>query len=77
MGGAALCRLQGSIGNFEPGKEFDALRIKPASPGMWVRKGEPVRSRFERWFWSADDRDISEVYVRGRKVGGAGIAVER
>ena len=70
MGGAALCRLDDRIGNFQPGKEFDALRIKGASPGIWVKEGEPVEERFNRWLWSGDDRDIKDVYVRGRRVGG-------
>ena len=70
MGGASLCRLQQTIGNFVPGKEFDALRIQPASPGMWVGRDEPVKKRFERWFWCGDDRDLAEVYVRGKQVGG-------
>jgi len=70
MGGATLCRLSDRIGNFQPGKEFDALRIKAASPGLWVKEGEGVEERFNRWLWSGDDRDIKDVYVRGRRVGG-------
>lgn len=31
LGGATLCRAQEQIGNFLPGKEFDALRIRPGS----------------------------------------------
>jgi guanine deaminase len=71
MGGAALCRLDNVVGNFVPGKEFDALRIKPRSPGVWVHKGEKVEDRFAKWIWAGDDRDIREVYVRGRLVGGS------
>ena len=71
MGGATLCRLQNSVGNFVKGKEFDALRIKKGSPGLsWMGEGEKIENRFQRWFWSGDDRDIYEVYVRGRKVSG-------
>lgn len=71
MGGASLCRIQDRVGNFLPGKEFDALRIKAASPGLWVLPGEKVEERFGRWLWCGDDRDIRDVYVRGRRVGGA------
>jgi len=71
MGGASLCRIQDRVGNFLPGKEFDALRIKAASPGLWVMPDEKVADRFGRWLWCGDDRDIREVYVRGRRVGGA------
>jgi guanine deaminase len=35
MGGARLCRLQDTIGSLQPGKDFDAVWVKPASPGMW------------------------------------------
>lgn len=71
MGGATLCRLEDKVGNFVPGKEFDALRIKIKSPGAWVKRGDKIQDRFSKWLWCGDDRDIKEVYVRGRKVGGA------
>jgi guanine deaminase len=72
LGGASLCRLDDRVGNFLPGKEFDALRIKPRSPAMWEKEGEATERVFERWLWCGDDRDIADVWVRGRRVGGAG-----
>ena len=33
MGGAEVCSLQDKVGNFVPGKEFDALLIDPAAEG--------------------------------------------
>lgn len=71
MGGAELCRLDQNIGNFKAGKEFDALWVRPRSPGIFVRKGENVEDVFEKWVWGGDDRDLGAVWVRGRKVGGA------
>jgi guanine deaminase len=71
LGGASLCRLQGTIGNFLPGKEFDALMVLPKSPGMWVEQGEALASVFEKWLFTGDDRDLTDVWVRGRRVGGA------
>ena len=65
MGGASLCRLDNVIGNFLPGKEFDALIVRPS---VWVSNGQSVKECFERWFWSGQDSDISEVYVRGKLV---------
>lgn len=72
LGGASLCRLEKTVGNFEPGKEFDALRVKLVSPGAWPKPGEKLPDRFSKWLWAGDDRDIREVFVRGRIVGGTG-----
>jgi guanine deaminase len=72
IGGASLCRLDNVIGNFEVGKEFDALRVKPQSMGLWTgSKDEGVRLRFERWVWGGDDRDLADVWVRGKRVAGS------
>jgi guanine deaminase len=65
-----LCRLEGSIGNFLPGKEFDALWVRPRGPGMFLRKGEGLEEIFEKWIWGGDDRDLGAVWVRGRRVAG-------
>lgn len=73
MGGASLCRLEDRIGSFLPGKEFDALWVRPRSPGSFVEGREGVRSVFEKWIWAGDDRDIGRVWVKGRCVGGAEI----
>lgn len=58
------------VGNFEPGRRFDALHIKPASPGMFVTEGEETKTAelFEKWIWTGDDRDIERVWVDGQLV---------
>jgi guanine deaminase len=77
LGGAALCRAQDRIGNFLPGKEFDALRIRPGvSPGFFHLDGgakgkEELEGVFEKWLFTSDDRDIRDVWVRGRRVAGS------
>ncbi|KAJ9114618.1 hypothetical protein QFC22_005491 [Naganishia vaughanmartiniae] len=85
MGGAALCKMAETVGNFLPGKEFDALHVTPGrSPNFFLDVGEnrPVgqtrderrkklKETFERFLFVSDDRDIAHVYVRGRKVGGS------
>lgn len=73
LGGASLCRLDKIIGNFEPGKEFDALRVRPAGPAMWTSREDNanVGRLFEKWILCGDDRDLADVWVRGRRVGGA------
>jgi cytosine/adenosine deaminase-related metal-dependent hydrolase len=63
LGGASLCRLESRIGNFLPGKEFDALRIKPASPGMWTDDKDTPEEVFEKWLFTGDDRDVADVWV--------------
>ncbi|TXT04306.1 hypothetical protein VHUM_04193 [Vanrija humicola] len=70
LGGASLCGLD-DVGNFAPGSQFDALWVKPRSPGMWVDDGEGVQSVFEKWLFTGDDRDIASVWVKGRRVAGS------
>ncbi|ORY24134.1 hypothetical protein BCR39DRAFT_472609 [Naematelia encephala] len=71
MGGATLCRLDQKIGSFAIGKEFDALHIRPVSPTLWAQKGDSEERLFERWIWGGDDRDVADVWVRGRRVAGS------
>lgn len=35
-------------------------------------EGVEVEKIFERWIWGGDDRDVADVWVRGRRVGGVG-----
>lgn len=58
------------VGNFEPGMRFDALHIKPRSPGLFfMGEDEPTtRELFEKWIWNGDDRDVERVWVNGEIV---------
>lgn len=85
MGGAALCKMADTIGNFLPGKEFDALHVTPGrSPNFFLDVGEQrpagqtreqrrikLKETFERFLFVSDDRDIAGVFVQGRRVGGS------
>ncbi len=78
LGGATLCRADDKIGNFLPGKEFDALRIRPGmSPNYFqidtrtTLSKDELESTFEQWLFTGDDRDIRDVWVRGRRVAGS------
>jgi len=87
LGGAEVCNLQDRVGSFAPGKEFDALLISlssGANPAVWsesdVLKGSSARAHpdgleqmLERFFFCGDDRNIRNVWVRGRLVGGTGL----
>ena len=66
MGGADVLGIQDRVGNFRVGKEFDALILdfRPIDH-------EPTESLievFEKFIYLGDDRNIDQVYVRGRCV---------
>lgn len=85
MGGASLCKMANTVGNFLPGKEFDALHVTPGrSPNFFLDVGEArktgltreqrrtkLKETFERFLFVSDDRDIAGVFVQGRRVGGS------
>ncbi|KAG6893946.1 hypothetical protein C0993_012645, partial [Termitomyces sp. T159_Od127] len=79
MGGAEVCNIDEQVGLFAPGKSFDALRIdirsNAGNPGLWFpdvqQMDETVlKGLLERFLFCGDDRNISEVYVQGRFIGG-------
>ena len=72
MGGAKVCCLEDQIGNFTVGKQFDAVWVTTEPEGaMTVHEEEDsIRTVFEKFIMSGDDRNISRVYVRGRLVKG-------
>ncbi|KAI1376601.1 guanine deaminase [Hypoxylon crocopeplum] len=70
LGGAEVCCLDKRIGNFEVGKEFDALVIDGNAPGVMtmLEDEDSLRTIFDKFIMTGDDRNIKEVYVRGRLV---------
>ncbi|KAK4222216.1 hypothetical protein QBC38DRAFT_88763 [Podospora fimiseda] len=71
LGGAEVCGLGEKIGNFEMGKEFDALVIGTVNnPGIMtpVQDDDDLRTAFDKWVMTGDDRNIKKVFVRGRLV---------
>jgi guanine deaminase len=85
LGGASVCCLDDKGGNFEVGKEFDALIVSVAgkgaaansvggggNPAIWYGEQDDISTLVERFIFGGDDRNIKEVYVCGRKVGGWG-----
>ncbi|XP_037653541.1 guanine deaminase [Choloepus didactylus] len=74
LGGSQALGLDKEIGNFEVGKEFDALLINPKasdSPidlfcGDFV--GENSEAVIQKFLYLGDDRNIAEVYVAGKQV---------
>merc|ERR1711871_1877792 len=61
LGGAQVLGLSDTIGNFEAGKEFDALVVDVYSEGSpicdYSDDNETVRSRFEKFLTLGDDRN--------------------
>ncbi|CAG8759618.1 14586_t:CDS:1, partial [Acaulospora morrowiae] len=74
MGGANLVNLENVIGNFEVGKEFDALLIDPESHQSPINCFEGIDDNiervFEKFIFLGDERNILRVYVRGKLVSG-------
>ncbi|KAH8167663.1 hypothetical protein CIB48_g593 [Xylaria polymorpha] len=72
LGGARVCCLDESIGNFATGKEFDALLIdsKSSKPGIMtmVEEEDTTKTIFDKFIMTGDDRNITNVFVRGRQV---------
>ncbi|EFY88551.1 hypothetical protein J3459_017191 [Metarhizium acridum] len=74
LGGAQVVGFGGEVGNFECGKEFDALvvdvRGEVGGVNAPLEEDDSVRTMLEKFVMTGDDRNIRFVYVRGRKVHG-------
>ncbi|KAI1148748.1 hypothetical protein F4825DRAFT_454159 [Nemania diffusa] len=72
LGGARVCCLDEKIGNFAPGKEFDALLIDSNSskPGVMtiLEEHDTTKTIFDKFVMTGDDRNIKKVFVCGRQV---------
>ncbi|KAI1827593.1 guanine deaminase [Xylaria intraflava] len=72
LGGARVCCLDEVIGNFAVGKEFDALVIDSSysKPGVMtiLEDEDTTKTIFDKFIMTGDDRNISRVFVRGRRV---------
>ncbi|KAK8067683.1 hypothetical protein PG996_006795 [Apiospora saccharicola] len=72
MGGARVCGLQDKVGTLEVGKEFDAILVNadPVRPGVMtmVEEEDSLATVFEKFVMTGDDRNIEQVFVRGRLV---------
>ncbi|XP_054482740.1 guanine deaminase-like [Anoplopoma fimbria] len=70
LGGSQALSLDDQTGNFEVGKDFDALRVNVAAPGGPIDLVQPEKPKIllEKFLNLGDDRNIVEVFVAGRKV---------
>ncbi|XP_076020866.1 guanine deaminase [Genypterus blacodes] len=70
LGGSQALSLDDQTGNFEVGKDFDALRVNIAAPGgpIDMFQCEKPKILLEKFLNLGDDRNIVEVYVAGKRV---------
>ncbi|XP_019622969.1 PREDICTED: guanine deaminase-like [Branchiostoma belcheri] len=70
LGGAEALALDDTIGNFEEGKDFDALLIDMDSSSSRVDTFDfdSIEDLVQKFLFIGDDRNIQEVYVCGQKV---------
>lgn len=69
QGGARLMGMQEKLGTLAPGKWFNVQIIDPKVPHSPIDSyGECVEDLFQKCFYLLDDRNITNVYVKGRKV---------
>ncbi|XP_069778804.1 guanine deaminase isoform X2 [Narcine bancroftii] len=70
LGGSKALGLDKLTGNFEVGKDFDAVLINtsvPSSP-FEVYPEDTILDIFQKFLFLGDDRNMEEVYVAGKRV---------
>lgn len=75
MGGAGVVGMEGEIGNFEVGKEFDALVVDvrdviSVEKSLWEEGSDRDEDLVKKWVFLGDDRTIRQVFVKGKMVAG-------
>ncbi|KAG0330618.1 hypothetical protein BG004_002066 [Podila humilis] len=70
VGGARVMELQDKIGNFEVGKEFDAILVNTnvENSPVDVFTHDCVETQFEKYLFVGDDRNNEKIYVQGKEV---------
>ena len=72
LGGAQVLSLEDKVGNFEVGKQFDALVIDTAAPSHYpvfdTFTGESFDDILSKFLYLGDDRNIIRVFVNGQEV---------
>eukprot|EP00731_Ephydatia_muelleri_P017080 Em0010g178a len=71
LGGAKVLAMDDTIGNFEVGKQFDALVISTQGPHhervFDVTQDDTDEDVFMKYLYLGDDRNISKIFVGGRE----------
>ena len=69
QGGANTVGLGNTVGNFQLGKDLDALIVDPTvtSSTMTVYEHDHLLDRFQKFLFLGDDRNITSVLLKGKK----------
>ena len=69
-GGVEVLDLDHKIGNFAVGKDFDAAwtSSEPLSSMTMREEDDSLKTLFEKFLMTGDDRNITQVFVQGRRV---------
>jgi len=72
QGGANLIGIGDKIGNFVEGKDFDALLIngRALDSPFDTYPFDTLENEFEKFCFLGDDRNIEQVFVKGRRITG-------
>merc|ERR1712216_1038579 len=69
LGGAKVLNMDHRIGNFEIGKEFDAIVVDPhANSHPIANRADDVETLLCKYIWKGDERNNAAVYCNGRQV---------
>ena len=68
LGGAQLLGMADKLGSFAPGKWFSAQVINPFTQNIDTFGTETVEDLFQKCFYLLDDRNIEQVFVKGKRV---------
>lgn len=70
LGGAKALTINKQVGNFVPGKYFDALivdlSLHPCNVNLLEKP--TLKNLLQKFVYTADDRNIVQVFVAGRSV---------
>ncbi|KAJ1527088.1 hypothetical protein ONE63_008628 [Megalurothrips usitatus] len=67
LGGAKALAMDDVVGNFQVGKEFDALLVSAPDPDLHFESLDSLQL-LQKFLYCGSERNIKEVYVQGRPV---------
>ncbi|XP_020625413.1 guanine deaminase-like [Orbicella faveolata] len=78
LGGSQVLGLDDKIGNFEVGKDFDALVIDSDAPDAPFDRfnADDSKDIVQKFLFLGDDRNIQQVYVAGKLVSGRDVVTK-
>lgn len=70
LGGAKALAIDNKVGNFAVGKQFDALIVDLGRHPcrIQLKDNYSIKNLLQKFIYTADDRNIVNVYVAGRSV---------